>query len=105
MLQIERFGQTFGKPYPDEDGGFAVTVTVMVAVAVLEGETLTCVGAKLQPRPAASPPQLRLTIPAEPFVEVSDIVKFAEDPTAIVAELLGPTAALIPTTANVADCE
>jgi hypothetical protein len=57
----------------------------------------------VQVRPEATPPQLKLTIPAAPFVEVRDTVKLAEVPMAIVAELLGPTAALIVPTTSVAD--
>ena len=75
----------------------------MVVVAVLEGETLTCEGLNMQLRPDGTPPQLRFTGPAEPFVEVSDTVKLAELPTAIVAEVPGPTVALIVPTTSVAD--
>jgi hypothetical protein len=49
--------------------------------------------------PAGTPPQPRFTVPPEPFVEASDTVKLAEVPTAMEAEVLGPTFALtVPTT-------
>ena len=76
-----------------------MTVTVRVVMAAPEGDTLTCVGLKVQLMPAGTPAQPRFTGPAEPFVEASDKVKLAEVPTAMVAEVLGPTVALtVPTT-------
>ena len=80
----------------------AVTVMVMVVVTVPEAGTLTWAGLKLQVSPDARAPQPRLTGPAEPFVEVSDTVKLADFPTAIVAEVPGATVALIVPTMSVA---
>lgn len=82
--------------------GSAVAVTVMVVATVPEAGTLTWAGLQLQVIPDAMPPQPKLTGPAEPFVEVSDTVKLADFPTAIVAEVPGATVALIVPTVSVA---
>jgi hypothetical protein len=85
--------------------GLAVTLTVKVVVTVPEAGTLTCAGLKLQLIPAGKPPQPRLTGPPEPFEDESDTVKFAELPTAMVAEAPGVMSALTVPTAIVATWE
>ena len=88
--------------WTDEDEGLALTATVRVVVAGPEAGTVTCGGLKAQLSVVGMPVQPKATSPETPLVEVSDSAKFAELPTAMVAEVPGVTLAVIVPTTNVA---
>ena len=88
--------------WTNADVGLALTATVRVVVAGPEAGTMACEGLKVQLSVAGMPAQLKLTSPETPLVEASDNVKFAELPTAIVAEAPGVTLAMIVPTTSVA---
>ena len=67
-----------------------------------EGGTVTCEGLKVQLSVAGTPEQPKPTSPEIPLVDASASVKFAELPTAMVAEVPGVTLAVIVPTTSVA---
>jgi hypothetical protein len=76
--------------------GFAETLTFSIALpgTMTEGE--------LQLTPAGAPPQVKVTGPVKPFVELRETVKPAEPPTLIVADV-GLTDAVNRDTTNTVD--
>jgi hypothetical protein len=68
---------------------------------VLPGTAVDC-GLNVQLIPVGTPGHVRFTFPVKPLLELRLSVKFAELPTAIVAELAETAAVMVPTM-NVAD--
>jgi len=88
--------------WTDADEGLALTATVRVVVAGPETGTVTCGGLKVQLSVVGMPEQPNPTSPEIPLVDATDSVKFAELPTAMVAEVPGVTLPVIVPTTRVA---
>jgi len=103
ICSADGLGQKPGGPLCTvADEGLALTATVRVVVAGPEAGTVTCGGLKVQLSVVGMPAQPKATSPETPLVEASDSVKFAELPTAMVAEVPGVTLAVIVPTTSVA---
>src|SRR5579872_958222 len=103
ICSVDVLGQNSGGPmWTNADVGLALTATVRVVMTGPEAGTIACEGLKVQLSVAAMPAQLKLTRPETPLVEASDTLKFAELPTAMVAEVPGVTLAVIVPTTSVA---
>jgi hypothetical protein len=87
-----------GKLKSDPVDGLDVTLTVSIVVAFPFPGTVTWAGANVQLTPTGAPGQENVNALVNPLLDAADIVKFAELPTAMVAEPAEGDSMTLPTT-------